>query len=307
LDNTGVNWGCWVDDVRVYTWAPSDTASGRISGPVTNGSTGAALSGVTVQVYSNAGVFVSSTNTDSAGAYTLGALPTGSYFARTFNSQGFINQLYNSISCATSCTVTSGTPISVVAGSTTSNINFALVAGGRISGKVTNVAGGAALANIGRYIDGSTGGFVTSGVTDTSGGYTTNAGVPTGSYYAVTSNSQGYIELLYNNITCLSCSPSGGTPISVTAGSTTSGINFALTVGGRISGRVTNSAGGAALANIEVDIYNANNQWLTYGYADASGSYTTYAGLPTGAYYALTWNNVGYINQLFDNIVCLSC
>ena len=43
----------------------------------------------------------------------------------------------------------------------------------------------------------------------------------------------------------------------VTAGTTAGSINFALAVeGGRISGVVTESAGGAAIANVGVDMYN---------------------------------------------------
>jgi hypothetical protein len=54
-------------------------------------------------------------------------MPTGSYFARTFfNSRGYVNELYDNIVCSPTCTVTTGTPIPVTQGTTTSNINFGL-------------------------------------------------------------------------------------------------------------------------------------------------------------------------------------
>jgi hypothetical protein len=62
--------------------------------------------------------------------YTVSGLLTGSYFARTSNALGLIDQLYRNIPCVNqSCTVTTGTAIAVTAPNTTSGINFALASG----------------------------------------------------------------------------------------------------------------------------------------------------------------------------------
>jgi hypothetical protein len=231
---------------------------------------------------------------------------SGTYYARTSNSLGYLDELYSNISCASGCTVTNGTPISVTVGSTTSGIDFGLAAGGRISGTVTDAATGALLANVEVDVINSAGSYVTYGYTNSSGVYTTYSGLPSGTYYALTSNSQGYLDELYNNIPCpsRSCSVTSGTPVAVTAGATTSGISFGLALGGRISGTVTDGFTALPLAGVSVYIYNSTGSSMTSGYTNSSGVFTTYSGLPSGTYYALTWNSQGYIDELYNNIPC---
>jgi hypothetical protein len=78
-------------------------------------------------VYDSTGAASAAGFTDSAGSYlTSTALPPGSYYARTGNSDGYIDELYDDIACVGGCSVTSGTPISLAAGATTSGIDFAL-------------------------------------------------------------------------------------------------------------------------------------------------------------------------------------
>ncbi|MDO8678503.1 MAG: carboxypeptidase-like regulatory domain-containing protein, partial [Acidobacteriota bacterium] len=205
---------------------------GRISGRVTSAATGAGLANVSVEIYNSSGGFVAGSSTDASGNYTSSALPTGTFFARTFNSQGLIDLVHSNITCA-GCSPTSGTPITVTSPNTTPNIDFALVAGGRISGTVTDATTTAALANVSVLIYNSTAGFVTSGQTDASGNYISRSGLPTGNYFART-NSQSYVNRLYNNIECIgsACDPTTGTAIAVTSPDPTGSINFALTLPG---------------------------------------------------------------------------
>jgi hypothetical protein len=66
-------------------------------------------------------------------------VPTGQYFAATFNQSGYLDELFNAITCPVGCAVTAGTPISITAGSNTANINFALPqAGSAIAFSATN-------------------------------------------------------------------------------------------------------------------------------------------------------------------------
>ncbi len=279
-------------------------AGGRISGTVTDQATTLPLAGVQVQIFDVNGFFLTSYNTDGSGNYlSPDGLPAGTYFARTNNFAGYINELYNNIACGP-CNTTSGTPITVTAGATTSGINFALAPGGRISGTVTDSATSMPLANVSVEIFDSTGAFITTGFTDTSGNYTTSAGVATGNYFARTRNQSGYINELYNNITCVSCNVTTGTPIAVTAGMTTSGINFALASGGRISGTVTDSATSAPIANVNVQIFNSTGSFFESGFTNSAGNYISNSGLPAGNYFALTGNSSGYIDELYNNITC---
>jgi hypothetical protein len=85
------------------------------------------LESVSVTLYDGGGRAVSSGTTDASGKYLTGAgVPTGSYFAATSNDTGYLDELYNAITCPVGCSVTEGTPISIMSGSNTPNINFAL-------------------------------------------------------------------------------------------------------------------------------------------------------------------------------------
>ena len=71
--------------------------------------------------------------------------------------------------------------------------------------------------------------------------------------------------------------------MAVTATNTTPNIDFALDSGGRISGKVTNAATGAALSGAGVEFFNASGVDVGWTFADSQGNYTS-AGLPTGSY-----------------------
>src|SRR4029453_16102186 len=84
------------------------------------------------------------------------------------------------------------------------------------------------------------------GESDADGHYVTGPGLPTGSYRA-RSRAAGYFNELYDDIECASldgCDMGPGTPIAVTTGLMTSGIDFALDRAGSLSGRVTDKASG---------------------------------------------------------------
>ena len=266
--------------------------------------TGGSLGAVSVEIFDSAGNFVASgSSVDPSGNYTtFEGLPTGTYYALTSNGLGYINKLFDNISCP-SCEVTGGTPISVTQGATTSNINFALNTGGRISGTVTNSAG-TPLANVTVNIFNSTGEFVASGSTNTSGQYISGNGLPTGPYYARTKNSSAWVNELYDNQICIGdeCDVTAGTPITVTAGATTQNINFALALGGRMVGRVTETSTGGALEDVSVAIFDSAGSFVIDIATDPSGNYTTLSGLPAGSYFARTFDNArGYIDKLYNN------
>ena len=273
--------------------------TGTITGTVTAAATGTPLSGVTVRVYNESGGSVTGVTTDASGVYITSALVAGSYRVRTFDSLGYIDEAYDNVPCV-GCSSTTGTLIAVTAGATTSGINFGLSAGGRITGTVTDAATGAPLSGVGVDVYTEGGSYVTYGYTDASGVYLPYAGLSTGNYRVRTFNSLAYLNEAYDNVPCNNCSATIGTLIAVTAGATTSGINFGLAAGGRITGTVTDATTGAPLSGVSVSVYDASGSFVTSVNTNASGVYLTGQGLSTGSYRVRTSTSLGYINEAYQ-------
>jgi len=286
-------------------------ATGDITGTVTDAGTGAPLAGVSVQVYKSNGTSAgSSVTTNASGVYVFPGLVTGTYYVRTSNILGYIDKLYNNIPCPASqtCTVTTGTGVAVTAGATAAGIDFALAAGATITGTVTDASTGAPLANVNVNVHNASG--IGSTVTTNASGVYVRASLATGTYYVKTFNSLGYVDELYDNFSCEGgqCTVSRGTGVSVTAGSTASGVNFGLAIGGTISGTVTDAATGAPLANVSVKVYNISSSDSAVNtataFTNASGVYTL-RGLATGGHF-LTASAAGYVDELYDDKPCLN-
>src|SRR5581483_3011406 len=211
-----------------------------ITGTVTNAAGGAPLAGIGVWLWDANDRFVTGTSTNASGVYTLTGLLAGTYFVRTSNTVGFVDQLYTGLPCIGFCYDPAGTPVVVAANATASGVNFALAAGGAISGTVTAAAGGVGLAQVFVQVYDAAGQFQTSTTTDASGNYTT-AALPSGTHFVNVSNALGFVDQLYNGISCplAGCVPTTGTPVPVTAPAATPHIDFALALGGTINGTVT--------------------------------------------------------------------
>ena len=279
---------------------------GRVSGMVVN-SLLEPLGGVTVQIYDSTGKFYTSGFTNSFGIYTSGAgVPAGTYYARTQNGIGYINELYGGAQCLGNCLVTSGTSFAVVGTGTTTGIDFELSEGGRIGGVITD--GVSPLSGIGVTVFDATGAFVSNATTNGIGSYTTTSGLPAGNYFVRTANNRGYINQLWNVGVCLGCDPTTGTSVAVALGSTTGGIDFTLTAGGRIAGAITRSDTLAGVPGALATVHNASGLRVATGQADAIGNYITNEGLPDGTYFVRTENSAGLVNQIYLGLPCsISC
>lgn len=292
---------------------------GSISGSIRNAATSLPLAGVAVLIYMKVGeewVNAAETGTDGAGVYTASGLPTGTYYAHTFNNAGFVNEVYDNVQCPGQCGfphVDTGTPIPVTAGLSTPNRDFLLSPGGAISGTVVNNATSAPLPAVTVYA------VLAEGASFTIAGYgTTNAsgafsimGLPTGTYQAFTVSGGGFVNEYYENVPCIGgcqiAPPAGATPIAVTAPAATSGRNFRLDLGASITGTVVNSSTAAPVSGVLVRAHTPNAAGgltlVRSTFTNASGAYTLNA-LPTGSYYVSTSNSAGLLNEVFDDIQC---
>lgn len=285
------------------------TSGGTISGTVTNAATLAAVANASMSIVSPSGVVVQTTTTNGSGQYSSGALPAGSYFVIAGQTPtGAVGQLYDGIPCpAGICAATSGTPVTVTTSNNTT-INFALPAGGTISGTVTNAQTLAAVQGVTVAIFNPGGTFITSIMTNASGQYF-STGLATGTYYvrAAPTAASGLMAEAYNDVACVNntCNVTHGAPVSVTAPNNTPGINIALTPGARISGTVTNANTLAAVAGVSVVFFNSSGVNVGGTTTDAGGLYTSPA-LPTGSYTvrALPTIAAQLIGELYNDIPC---
>jgi hypothetical protein len=258
-----------------------------ITGRVTN-SSGTGIADVSVSASDAAGGSgYGYATTQSDGGYTIMGLLAGSYKLQFYGgATGYISQYYNN---KTSSALADA--IAVTAGAATSGINVTLVLGGSISGTVIDSSGGA-ISGLSILIYDVYGNLISGASTDASGKYTAEH-LPTGNYTIRFDGCyKGYVNKIYDNAVY-----PDATLVPVTAPITTTGINATLTLGGSISGTVTNNAG-VPLSNIYIPIYDTNSGFISEARTDTSGNYKA-LGIPAGSFkiafldtmskYAIRW------------------
>ena len=256
--------------------APSPTPPAVLSGRVTRASDGPAPgSAAPSYLYlEHATAVLTVAYADASGNYSFTGLATGTYYVKTNNFDGYIDEAWNNIPCDSSCNpiAVGRDAIAVTDGSTTPNIDFALDRGGRISGTVVNAVTSAPIANLDLDVTNATDRSVTYAYTDAAGVFISYGGLVSGTSLRhdpdTSWNSLGFVDELYDNIPCpfSSCSPTAGTPIAVTSPSTTGGINFALDPGGGLAGTVTDAGTSTGLAGVSVQIYATDGRGVAYRY-----------------------------------------
>lgn len=204
------------------------------SGTVTDIASSAPVANVHVMVYKDMGAgmveFANWATTSSGnngvpiGAFEVTGLPDGTYYARTgYGSDlpffvslfsniggaapiGWIDILYDGLTCLADCDVTMGTPIVLPQSSVkllgTNAVDFSLSQGGIITGTVTDFINNSGLKGITINVYNDQGVFMGSSITDDQGNYITR-GLPDGTYYLTTSSLEALLDVKYGNDFCI--------------------------------------------------------------------------------------------------------
>jgi len=268
-----------------------------ISGTVTDQSTGLPLPKAEVWVSSSSQRFV--TYTDQNGEYHIGVAP-GTYKMNA-NAPGYSGEWYNEQADAANAN-----DVLVAPGATVTNINFTLAHwGGGISGTVTDAANAPiekAVVKVWAAPDSTkppanARPFFASTSTAADGSYTLQ-GMPPGEYIVAAGGGKFLLQF-YQNAPDISTA----TRVAVQNGQTSSGIDFALALGGSIRGTVTDAATNAPIPYAFVSTRGMTTSSLEHGArADQNGVYTI-EGLASGEYtlFAVAGKYVGeYYNGVTD-------
>jgi hypothetical protein len=202
--------------------------------------------------------------TNAAGLYEIVGLPPDSYFVRADRVRPHLGVVFDGTPCYDSgCDPTTGTPVPVALGATTTGINLTMPRGGSVSGTVLEEASGAPVANASITILDGGGGPHEFAETNMLGSYTVSGLVP-GEVFVSVTNAGAYWPERYDDVPCPSvywCGIlPGGTPVPVPLGGAVTGIDFALS---------TVSAAAAGLHTIDpcraVDTRGADGPALAAG------------------------------------------
>jgi photosystem II stability/assembly factor-like uncharacterized protein len=266
--------------------------TGTITGRVTDSITGAGVQGISIDVYDATGNRAHNYgNTDVDGAYSVNGVVEGRYKI-SFSSNYYVAQWY-----ANKPDMASAIEVAVVSGATTQSIDAVVVKKGGISGRVTDSATGQGIGMMYVEFCQRPAGTLMCGnaFTDSSGNYNVN-GITEGTY-KVRFYGNYYLLQWYGNKSDFD----SATPITISNGVTSTGINAAMIKGGSISGRITDKVTGAGVPNVAAAVYDnttTSTTFLANDYSDYNGFYTI-SGLSPGQYKVI-FGGGGYVLQWYD-------
>jgi hypothetical protein len=208
--------------------------------------------------------------------------------------------VYDGILCQPVCSPTAGTPIHVQAGRATSGIVIVVDGGTSVSGVIRDADTSLPLSGVTVSMTDASGMFIASTGTDLNGAYEFRDLGP-GRYFIRTLNRIGYVDELFDNQGCSSCVNSPATPIDVAGASPVSGIDFRLTRGGWIAGRVTD-ANGAPVANLGVSVYDSAGAKLQRAVTASDGTYIVT--VPAGPAFVQSDLLSGFRVVTYPDVVC---
>jgi len=280
------------------------TEGGAIRGVVTD-SGGLPLADIWLDAYDVGGTRRQSGLSTTNGLYEIGGLPEGVYFVRTDSGEAnYVDEWFRGIPVEGGSVPGSAEPVIVVSGGATSNINFSLAPGSRVTGTITKQDNGP-LQDIWVDVYTTRGEWVKTGRSGFNGNYLIQS-LRSGSYFLRTfAEPADYADEWFDDIPAIGTGiPTNAAVLHVPAGATLSNINFALSPGGWISGIVTNTAGLPVTA-AGINVYSPGGTWVKGATTTVTGTYTI-TGLPAGTFYVRTTAaELNYVDEWFDNVPAL--
>ena len=268
---------------------------GAITGTITDATTHDPIAGLCAYVLSTGGGQVGQACSNSFGTYKVTGLTTGSYevsFPAPYGSV-YLSQYYDDQS-----TEATADTVAVTQSATASGINAAMNTGGEITGTVTDATTHTLIAGICVYAYSSD--FDEDSCTNATGTYTL-VGLPSGSYEVefADESGAGYLTQYYND----QASSATANAVAVTQPSTTSGINAAMVMGGKITGTVTDATTHDPVAGTCVQAFTtSDDSHFGEGCSNSSGVYTI-VGLATDSYdvYFAAPYQSNYLSQYYND------
>jgi hypothetical protein len=224
--------------------------------------------------------------TDSAGKATFASLPAGYASAR------FEDHRAHHVVAYQDAELDGTTPVNLVAD---------LVLGGSVSGHVLDDAGGDPLVGVCVSLYRADGGWTgAGGCTGVDGSFQTT-GVASGSYLAEFDDAVGgHLGEWWDDARTYNTAA----PIAVSLGAATM-ANASLTMGGSVTGTVTDAVSQTPLAGAYVDVSSPDGQsWYGSAQAEADGSYRV-SGLPAGPVVVQFWEQ-DHLTQWWDRATTLT-
>jgi ELWxxDGT repeat protein len=178
--------------------------------------------------------------------------------------------------------------------------------GGVVSGTVRTASTGTAIFNVRVALCApSITGSCDTAVTDANGYYHFDGVIP--GTYIVSASSFNYLLQRYEGVDC-PCPSGSGTPVVVSSGLETAGIDFSLIRGGTFAGTITRASNGQPIGGVQVAIRNSTGAVVDTESTDNHGNYRS-RGLITGSYYAETDAAYSYddhpsADQVYHNHDC---
>ena len=250
--------------------------------------------------------------TDQDGFFELAGLEAGSYPVSA-GGAGYQTEAFDDVVCRVDpylgLVCDDGTPqeLTVDVGVVMEDIDFELRERGTISGRVTDAATGEGLPLVTVRFQTPDGAFWANTMTDQTGRYQ-SPGLVSYPYRVHTDNLDFYIDEIYDNVPCrrgeivLDCDESAATAVQVEIDAETAGIDFALDLGGSVSGTVRQSLDGTGIEQAIVAIYDDALELVFSVPTEADGTYEI-KGLPAGSY-RLTASSSHHRGEVYGGVAC---